>query len=133
ENWGANTLVYTSPSGSVCECCQPSVAIGSDGVIHVMFRNSLAGNRDMYVADSSDDGQTWSSATQLGTGNWKLDMCPMDGGAINADDEGHVVSIWRRQDAIYRVAPGEREDRIDIGQQPWIYARQGGYGVYLKR
>ncbi len=133
ENWSANTMVYNSPSGTVCECCHPSVAIGSDGAIHVMFRNSLAGNRDMYVADSSDDGQTWSSPTQLGGGHWKLDACPMDGGALSPDEDAHLVSLWRRQDAIYKDVPGETEDRIGVGQQPWIYGRLGGYGVYLKR
>ena len=133
ENWSANTMVYTSPSGTVCECCHPSVAIGSDGNIHVMFRNSLAGNRDMYIADSTDDGQTWSTPIQLGGGHWKLDSCPMDGGALSADDEAHVVSLWRRADTVYRDAPGEAEDRIGVGQQPWVYGRLGGYGVYLKR
>ena len=133
ENWSANTMVYTSPSGTVCECCHPSVAIGSDGALHVMFRNSLGGNRDMYVADSSDDGQTWSTATQLGWGHWKLDACPMDGGALAQDDDAHVLSVWRRQDTIYTAAPGESEDRKGVGEQPWVYARLGGYGVYLKR
>lgn len=133
ENWGPNSLVYTSPSGAVCECCQPSIAFGTDGNIHVLFRNSLAGNRDMYIADSMDDGQTWSAPAELGSAHWKLDSCPMDGGALSADDDAHVVSIWRRQDTIFRELPSESEDRIGVGVQPWIYGRLGGYGVYLKR
>ena len=133
ENWSANTLVYNSPSGTVCECCHPSVAIGTDGAFHIMFRNNLAGNRDMYIADSTDDGQTWSSPVQLGGSHWKLDACPMDGGALSPADEGHLLSIWRRQDTVYTNVVGSTEDRIGVGEQPWIYGRLGGYGVYLKK
>src|SRR5690606_3684534 len=57
--WSNNVLVYRSPDGSVCECCHPSVAIGRDQRVHVLWRNSLGGNRDMYVATSGDGGQTF--------------------------------------------------------------------------
>ncbi len=50
--WMPDTLVYASPSGTICECCHPSVAIGADGRVAIMFRNNLAGQRDMYLAES---------------------------------------------------------------------------------
>jgi hypothetical protein len=133
ENWGPNVLVYKSPSGSVCECCHPSVTIGSDGAIHVMFRNSVQGNRDMFVSTSKDDGQTWSPATMLGQSHWKLDACPMDGGAIDGDDTAQTFTIWRRADSIFRAKVGRPETKIGVGVQPWLYAGQGVYGVYLKQ
>ena len=52
--WAPDALVYSSPSGSVCECCHPSVAIDDGGSIAIMFRNNVDGNRDMFVARSSD-------------------------------------------------------------------------------
>ena len=131
ENWGPNTLVYKSPSGSVCECCAPSITIGSDGTIHVMFRNSLDGNRDMYLVDSPD-GQTWTPAQLLGNGHWKLAACPMDGGAVDGDDQSQTFTIWRRGDSVYRQMVGEAESKIGVGQQPWLYAGEGVYCVYLK-
>ncbi len=79
--WTPDTLVYASPSGAVCECCHPSVAIGPGGRVAIMFRNNLDGHRDMYVAESKD-GVTFSSARKLGTGSWTLNACPMDGGAV---------------------------------------------------
>ena len=133
DNWGPNTLIYKSPSGSVCECCHPSVSIGSDGVIHVMFRNSLNGNRDIYVSNSSDDGATWSPAQLVGQKHWKIDTCPMDGGAIGGDDTAQTFTIWRSGDAIFRDKLGYPETRVGEGVQPWIYGGQGVYCVYLKQ
>ena len=43
--WAPDALVYSSPSGSVCECCHPSVAIDDGGSIAIMFRNNVDGNR----------------------------------------------------------------------------------------
>jgi Neuraminidase (sialidase) len=48
--WEKDALVYRSPEKSVCECCHPSAAFGPDGTLHVMWRNSLKGARDLYLA-----------------------------------------------------------------------------------
>ena len=47
-SWSPNQLVYSSPEKSICECCHPSIAI-HDKTVQELFRNSLAGNRDMYL------------------------------------------------------------------------------------
>ena len=54
KTWSENREIYRSPSGTVCECCHPSVAYDSEGQLHVMWRNSLVGYRDMYIAQSND-------------------------------------------------------------------------------
>ena len=81
-SWKPNHQLYVSPSGTVCECCHPSVAIGPSNEIYVMWRNSIAGNRDMYMTRSDDGGQTYMEAWKLGTGTWRLNACPMDGGDL---------------------------------------------------
>jgi hypothetical protein len=86
----------------------------------------------MYVSTSSDTGQTWSEAKMIGQANWKIDNCPMDGGAIATNDQAQAFTIWRRKDTIYRSRPGHPETKIGVGQQPWIYAGQDVYCVYLK-
>jgi len=70
--WSPNTLVYESPSGSVCQCCHPSAAVDGQGRIFVMFRNSIDGNRDMYLVRSDDGGKKFGPATNsaLALGNW---------------------------------------------------------------
>lgn len=118
-----NRVVYSSPDGHVCECCRPSIAVAGKRVA-VMFRNWLGGNRDMYVATSSNGGRTFTSASKLGDGTWKLDACPMDGGGLVVDRSGKVGSVWRRELTIYFAEPGKAETVIAEGRSPMI-ARAG--------
>jgi hypothetical protein len=133
--WSKNVLAYKSPDGSVCECCHPSVAIDSRGRIHVQWRNSLGGARDIYVASSADGGMTFGKASKLGSGSWPLDACPMDGGAIATVPGGKLVSAWRRDKVVYLSLEGEQEERrLGAGEQPWIAATNDGpFVVWLKK
>ena len=124
--WQANVRVYRSPDGNVCECCHPSIMV-SDDAVHVMFRNSLAGNRDMYVATSKDDGKTFVPAKKVGQGSWKLNSCPMDGGMLTAGPKGSLVTVWRRNGEVYSAAStGGREQLLGRGEQPWITSSASG-------
>ncbi|MBW3543065.1 MAG: glycoside hydrolase, partial [Planctomycetes bacterium] len=69
KRWSENRLIYRSPDGSVCPCCHPAVTFDSQGTLYVMWRNSVGGFRDMYVAVSRDGGKTFSPAVQLGAQN----------------------------------------------------------------
>lgn len=127
-------LLYRSPGGSVCQCCQPQVAFDAGGGLHVMWRNELDGDRDMYLLNSKDNGRTWDEAQKLGKGAWQLDACPMDGGGLAADAAGHVTTIWRRAEEIFRCTPGEEEELLGRGMQSWAAAGPGrGHdgGIYL--
>jgi hypothetical protein len=131
RTWSKNTLIYRSPEGpdaKICECCHPSVVIDSHGRIYVMWRNNLAGARDMYLAYSEDGGAKFSQAQKLGEGTWPIDGCPMDGGGLAIDREGNVISVWRRQDTIYLDRDAQREVVIAKGKNPAIAA--GEDGVY---
>ncbi len=129
--WGPNLCVYRSPDGSVCECCHPSVAVGKSGV-HIMFRNSLAGNRDMYITSSADDGKSFAPASKLGHGAWSLDACPMDGGMLATTPAGSMQTVWRRDGNVYAaMATDDPEEDLGQGQQPWIAAnKQGSFIVW---
>lgn len=119
KSWSDNRLIYRSPSGSVCECCHPSVYVEENGKIWVMFRNSLDGNRDMYVAVSEDHGKTFRAAGKLGTGSWKLDGCPMDGGSF-AVSGSQFAAAWRRENTVYRSGIGGSELELGPGRQPVV-------------
>jgi hypothetical protein len=126
--WSADTLAYASPSGSVCECCHPSVAIAPGGRIVVMFRNYRKGARDSYVVESRDGGSTFGSAAKQGQGTWPLQACPMDGGGVVASDAA-TSAAWRRDDAVYVTAAGRSgiggpEVKLGPGRDPAI-ARHG--------
>jgi hypothetical protein len=116
--WSPDVLAYESPSGSVCQCCHPSVAVDDRGRIAIMFRNSLDGNRDMYVVRSGD-GRTFTAARRLGTESWALNACPMDGGSVNlAGDD--VVATWRRDDAVFLTTDTVPERRLATGRDPVV-------------
>ena len=115
KTWNKNIIVYASPSGTVCECCKPSVKVSGNNV-YVMFRNFLNGNRDLYLIKSSDGGKTLGQAQKLGNGSWKLDGCPMDGGGLAINNNKIPETVWRRQGKIYTAQPGKPENEIGEGR-----------------
>lgn len=123
--WGDNVEVYRSPDGSICECCHPSIAIDNMGSPTVMFRNSLGGNRDMYIVRARN-ARSFNAAQKLGRGAWELGACPMDGGALALDSGGDPYSVWRRGDSVYSCKVGEEEKMLGKGQNPWMVLRPVG-------
>ncbi|HEY2015537.1 MAG TPA: sialidase family protein [Bryobacteraceae bacterium] len=111
--WSKNVLLYESPSGTICECCHPSLIALGHGEFAVMWRNVIDGSRDFYVLRIRY-GKAVSAAAKQGTGTWKLNACPMDGGGV-AMLHGDIVSAWRREHEIYFAEPG-KETRIGSGQ-----------------
>jgi len=89
-----------------------------------MFRNNLDGNRDMYVVQSMD-AVSYAAPRKSGTGSWKLDACPMDGGGIVLYRAG-IVSVWRRENDVYLTVLGSPEKRLGAGRDP-VIARFGDY------
>jgi hypothetical protein len=112
--WSKNVAVYQSPDGSICECCHPSVAIDSAGNFVVMWRNSVAGARDMYLA-ASRDGVAYSTPQKLGNGTWQLNACPMDGGGL-AVSSSRILTAWRRDGNVFLAEPGQPERQIGTGK-----------------
>ncbi len=139
--WAANRLVYQSPERSVCECCQPTIAADGRDEVVVMWRNLLAGARDMFLARSKDGGRSFGGAARLGTGSWLLKGCPMDGGGV-AVSSGRVATVWRREEILYAAEPGGEERSLGRGRNPVvafssagaIFAWQGPEGdIVLKK
>ncbi|MEO8416808.1 MAG: sialidase family protein, partial [Ginsengibacter sp.] len=115
KTWNKNILVYASPDGNICECCKPSVVMQGQHVM-VMFRNWLRGNRNLYLIQSIDGGESFGKATKLGIGSWTLDGCPMDGGGLAVSKEGTIQTAWRRKSTIYACEPGQPEKDLGEGK-----------------
>ncbi len=124
--WSKNVEIYSSPDGTICQCCHPALSIDPSG-IHLMWRNALAGSRDLYVT-SSTDGVHFAPASKLGTGTWKLDACPMDGGGLVMEG-GKAISAWRRETDVY-LAEGATEQRVGPGKDVAL-ARSTKHETYL--
>lgn len=133
--WSKNVCVYRSPSGTVCECCQPSLAFDRQNRLYVMWRNVVEGMRDMYQTHINDNGKTFAPAQKLGVGTWALKACPMDGGSLAVSRRG-VSTFWRRENTMYAVdlaGPEKREQSVGNGQQGWMTATdEGRYLVWLR-
>ncbi|MEK7413975.1 MAG: sialidase family protein [Planctomycetota bacterium] len=114
STWSANSLLYQAPSGSVCECCQPTIAADTTGAMAVMWRNSIGGARDMWLCSSSDNGKTFTKPSKLGSGTWNINACPMDGGGVAS--AGKIIqTVWRREGTMFACTPTDAQE-TDLGQ-----------------
>ncbi|WP_165228593.1 exo-alpha-sialidase [Aquisphaera insulae] len=130
--WEPDRLVYRAPGGSVCECCHPSVSVGPDGEVVVMWRNQVEGSRDLFLARSLDGGSSFGPAEKLGRGTWRLQACPMDGGSVAVGPPGAIETAWMRAGEVFTARPDEPEHRLGRGVQAWTAVGPGGaYAVWL--
>lgn len=130
RTWTANQVLYESPDGTVCECCQLSV-VAQGQHLAIMFRNFLDGSRDMYLLQSKDSGKTFGKAKKLGEGTWKLNACPMDGGGLFMDSNGAISTVWRRDTKLFTDKPGQAETELAEGKNAKIVStKKGDYVVF---
>ena len=96
-----------------------------------MWRNSVNGKRDMYRATSSDEGRAFSMAEKIGTGTWKLNACPMDGGSLAVDGE-RIAYTWRRKQSLLATTdPGS--ETVVLTRSGFDYLWQDQGNLYWKR
>ena len=74
-----------------CDCCATDVAMGTTGPILAYRDRNDDEVRDIAVSRLEQDG--WSQPTIIGQDNWKISGCPVNGPAIDAEDD-HVVVAW---------------------------------------
>lgn len=124
--WEKNQLIYKGEQEGICDCCKPSVISDGKGKITVMFRNKLSGARNMYLLSSTNGGNNFTKAEKLGTGDFMINGCPMDGGSLTSEDNGKVLTVWRRQMQVYMAEPGKPEIKLGEGKTPSIIQSQKG-------
>lgn len=119
RTWSKNEQVYRSPDKSICECCHPSALFDAEGNLAVMWRNSIEGSRDMWMTTRAKGAKDFAVAKKVGTGTWKLNACPMDGGRIVALGGGKFAAVWQRAGEVYFArADGSAEILLGKGKQP---------------
>ncbi len=139
--WQPEVRVYASPDGHICECCQPSVAVGPRGEIGVMWRNWLGGSRDPWLAVSTDGGATFGDAKKLGAETWKLNACPMDGGALAFSPTGSPIAVWRREKTVqagtigvseFSLAQSAMQPVVAFGKSRAVFVWQQDGGLMIQ-
>ena len=75
----------------VCECCQTSAAVTSDGVFAVYRDRSQNEVRDIYSVRQTAGG--WVSPKAVHPDNWEINGCPVNGPSVAAGGR-NVVVAW---------------------------------------
>ena len=118
KSWAKNEQIYKSPDKSICECCHPSALFDTDGNLAVMWRNSIEGSRDLWMATRLKGATKFTAAHKLGEGTWKLNACPMDGGRILALGGGKFGAVWQRAGEVFFTPASGPEMLFGKGKQP---------------
>jgi hypothetical protein len=75
----------------VCECCQTSAALTSEGPVAVYRDRSEKEVRDIYIVRRQGDG--WSAPRPVFADNWEIKGCPVNGPSVSADGR-RVAVAW---------------------------------------
>ena len=74
----------------VCECCQTSAALTSDGMIAVYRDRSANEVRDIYSVRQTNG--VWANPQVVYADNWQINGCPVNGPSVAASGRNAVVA-----------------------------------------
>ena len=75
----------------VCECCQTSATVASNGPLVVYRDRSQSEVRDIYIVRHVNGA--WTKPQPVSTDNWQINGCPVNGPSVVADG-ATVVVAW---------------------------------------
>ena len=80
------TDVSALAPGEPCDCCQSTLVTNGNNV-YLLFRNDDSDVRNTYIAQSNNDGLTFTATHDLDDINWVLNSCPTSSpvGAVIGD------------------------------------------------
>ncbi|HKO44933.1 MAG TPA: sialidase family protein [Pyrinomonadaceae bacterium] len=85
----------------VCECCQTSAAMTSEGPIAVYRDRSQTEVRDIYSTRQING--SWTSPEPVHADNWQINGCPVNGPSVNAEGRRVVVGWFTTAEDSPRV------------------------------
>lgn len=92
----------------VCECCQTSAAMTSDGPIAVYRDRSQTEVRDIYFVKQLNG--SWTGPKPVHADNWEINGCPVNGPSVNADGRRVVIGWFTTAEDTPRVKIAFSED-----------------------
>jgi hypothetical protein len=107
----------------VCECCQTSAAVTSEGPVVVYRDRSDEEVRDIWIVRLGK-GQ-WSAPAPVHADGWKIDGCPVNGPSVAAAGKRVVVAWYTGAGDKFRVQAAFSDDagarfgqpvRVDDGE-----------------
>jgi hypothetical protein len=95
QNYFAEVDVSAESVGAeVCECCNGHIEVADNGDVFVAFRNNDNNLRDIWLARSTDGGETFSSAFDVDETDWTAFICPSNGPNFEIIDNEVVTVFW---------------------------------------
>jgi hypothetical protein len=85
----------------ICECCQTSAALTSEGPVAVYRDRSEREVRDIYFVRRQGEG--WSAPQPIHADNWEINGCPVNGPSIAADGRRVAVAWYTGEGDAARV------------------------------
>ncbi len=77
-----------------CECCRTAISSSDNGKVGIVFRNILNGSiRDMSIAVSDNNGNSFSKAVSFSNDGWVVNGCPHNGPSVSTDNK-KMFAAW---------------------------------------
>jgi len=87
NTFSAEADVSALAPGEPCDCCQSTLVTKGNNDVFLLFRNDDGNVRNTYIAQSTDNGLTFTATQDLDDINWVLNSCPTSSpvGAVLGD------------------------------------------------
>lgn len=79
---------------NTCECCRVAMAIDTDQLPVVIWRNIYGENTRDHALVKFIATDTPGDAVRVSYDEWQVDACPHHGPAIDVDSEGRYHAVW---------------------------------------
>lgn len=153
---GGNISDEAELDDRICECCQTSATLTSEGVVAVYRDRSQNEVRDIYSVRQSSGA--WVKPQAVHPDNWELNACPVNGPAIAAAGRNVAVAWFTgaggKQSvkvafsadgggtfgAPIQIDEGETQGRVDVVMLPdgsalvcWLSGNAEGGSINVRR
>lgn len=87
----ANEIIVDT---AACQCCRTAISSDDLGNISILFRDILSDSiRDMSVATSVNNGNSFNSAVPFTNDGWVVNGCPHNGPSV-VNEGGNTYATW---------------------------------------
>jgi hypothetical protein len=103
----------------VCDCCNISLLVDTNGALQVYYRDNNDDVRDMAKMTSTDNGLTFSKPQIVFTDNWKIAGCPHSGATSTTFGKSTLITWFSGTEADKGVRLVTQEGkRLAIANDP---------------
>jgi hypothetical protein len=110
----------------VCDCCQTSAALTSNGPVVVYRNRSTHEVRDIFITRLVDD--IWTDPVPVHIDGWKISGCPVNGPVVMAKDQDVAVAWFTGKDQLHQVKLATSIDGGATFSSPIIITKEHALG-----